>query len=231
VARQLLVDTVVGQLLDGIIDGRLPAGSPLPPEAELADSLDVSRLTLREAIKVLQSQGVIAVKRGRPHEVNPVSQWTGIDPVLRSLSHDCPETVALQLVQVRRMIESGAAALAAASADDDARARIRGAHERMEQAYREGDNVAVAKADVAFHEAIVDAAENTILPVILSPLQDLLFEYRRKTSAVRVVQEHALEHHAATLKAIEARDPEAARRAMDAHMNQTEDDLRRYVLD
>ncbi len=83
-ARITRTQAVVDGLLDEIIAGRLVAGEPLPPEGDLADELGVSRLTLREGIRLLQAQGVIVPVAGSRHRIAPVSEWTGLEAVVRS---------------------------------------------------------------------------------------------------------------------------------------------------
>ena len=81
--RVTRTQAVVEGLLDEIIAGRLVAGEPLPPEGDLADGLGVSRLTLREGVRLLQAQGVIVPVPGSRHRIAPVDEWTGLEAVVR----------------------------------------------------------------------------------------------------------------------------------------------------
>lgn len=231
-ARESLVDMAVGRILDDVITGAFPPGESLPPESELAARLDVSRLTLREAVKILQTQNVVSIVRGKRHRVNPVDEWTGVEPVLRAAAYgENRANASVQLIELRRMIETGASELAAVRRTDDDLESLRRFVGEMRSAHEAGDVDAFVTADIAFHDVILKASGNVFLRVLLEPLGRLLYERRFETSSVTVVQVHAIAMHQAVLDALDAGEPRAAREAMDRHMDQTAADLRRYVLD
>ncbi|SDE31278.1 FadR/GntR family transcriptional regulator [Glycomyces harbinensis] len=229
-ARASRTHEVVEQVLDAIIDGAIRTGEPLPPEGVLAEELGVSRLTLREAVRLLQAQGVIVQVPGRRHRVAPVAQWSGLEAVVRhARSAGERERSSLELLEVRMMIETGAAQLAAvrrSEADLDA---MRREVERMQAAHERTDVDAFVAADLEFHEVILRAADNRILVAALLPLTAMLAETRSETSAVFEIREHAIAEHEAVVAAIESGDPLAARDAMASHMDQTRGDLVEYV--
>ena len=72
--RRTLVDDLVDGLLDDILDGKLQPHEAIPPEADIAKAYDVSRLTVREALKALRAQNILYVKAGRGTFVNPIRQ-------------------------------------------------------------------------------------------------------------------------------------------------------------
>lgn len=217
-------------LLERIIDGRYPPGAALPPENDLAASSDVSRLTVREALKQLQAQNIVQVKRGLGTYVNPAAQWTNLQAILRyaSTTADSPD-VSLRLLEIRRMVETGAAELAALHATDEDLARMEEANIALQAAHEAKDLDAVTATDIEFHEAIFRASANPFVPVILGPLSQLLYTMRRETSSFHEVQEHAIAHHRLVLEAIRTRNPEVARKAMQAHINQTYDDYEHFI--
>jgi DNA-binding FadR family transcriptional regulator len=229
-ARASRTQEVVEQVLDAIIEGRLRPGEPLPPEGVLAEELHVSRLTLREAVRLLQAQGVIVQVPGRRHRVAPVAEWTGLEAVVRhARSAGERERSSLELLEVRMMIETGAAQLAAerrTQHDIDAMfERI----ERMKAAHAKADVAAFVAADLEFHNVVLRAADNRILVAALLPLTQLLAETRSETSAFGEIREHAIAEHTAVVEAIASGDRFAARDAMAGHMEQTRGDLLEYV--
>ena len=230
-ARKSLVSVVADALLDQIVSGELAVDDALPTEAVLCDTYDVSRMTVREALKTLQAQNVVRVVPGRGTYVTPVSQWTDVAPVLRMASHgaDKGET-SLQLVEVRRMIETGSAALAATRRTEADVAALERHLSEMRQAHEGSDLEAFVAADIAFHDVIFRATGNVFVGVIFDPLARVMRVKREQTSAVPQIQANAIAQHAAVLEAVASGDPERARIAMDAHMTQTSDDLRHYVL-
>lgn len=215
----------VDQLLDAIIDGRLTAGEALPPEGELAVGYGVSRLTLREAVRILQAQGVIVQVPGSRHRIAPVEEWTGMEAVVRhARSAEQRRRSSIELLEVRMMIETGAAQLAAERRDDAVVADLADALARMQEHHDADDVPAFVVADLEFHDRIIRAADNRILVAALRPLTTMLADTRAETSAVPTIREHALVEHARILEAIREGDAEGARAAMARHMAQTRED-------
>ncbi|MFA4840150.1 MAG: FadR/GntR family transcriptional regulator [Agrococcus sp.] len=222
----------VDQLLDAIIAGTLTAGEQLPPEGQLAAEFGVSRLTLREAVRLLQAQGVIVQVPGSRHRIAPVSEWTGMDAVVRhARSAGQRRRSSLELLEVRVMIETGAAQLAAERRTPEHLDGLRASLERMVQHHEAGDVEAFVEADLDFHDTILRAADNRILIAAMLPLTSMLEETRGETSAVPEIREHAIAEHGNLLEAIRSGVPVAARDAMWSHMMQTRDDLVALVHD
>lgn len=223
-SRRGLVDEAIQGILDRVVDGEFPAGSALPPETDLAALLEVSRPTMREAVRSLSDRGVLRVVHGRGTFVAPREEWRDLPTLIGVLARTTPSRdLGLQLIQVRRMLEVGAAGLAAEHRSDDDVARMRELLDRYDAA---GDDVdEVAALDIAFHEAILAASGNPFLAAIMQPLAEALAASRRTTAAREDVRSRAQEHHRRIFHAISAGDPAAAKDAMRAHMTQTHDDI------
>lgn len=222
----------VDQLLDAIIAGTLTAGEQLPPEGQLALEFGVSRLTMREAVRLLQAQGVIVQVPGSRHRIAPVAEWTGMDAVVRhARSAGQRRQSSVELLEVRMMIETGAAQLAAERRSDDDLAVLEDSLARMTAHHEAGDIDAFVAADLEFHDAIMRAADNRILIAAMLPLTTMLEETRGETSAVAEIREHAIAEHRNVLDAIRSGGATAARDAMAHHMRQTHDDLVSLVHD
>lgn len=222
----------VDQLLDAIIAGTLTAGEQLPPEGQLAAEFGVSRLTLREAVRLLQAQGVIVQVPGSRHRIAPVAEWTGMDAVVRhARSAGQRQRSSLELLEVRVMIETGAAQLAAERRSPDHLDALDASLRRMAEHHATGDVDAFVEADLEFHDTILRAADNRILIAAILPLTSMLEETRGETSAIPEIRAHALDEHAKLLEAIRSGEPIAARDAMAEHMVQTRHDLVSLVLE
>lgn len=216
----------VDHLLGAIIAGTLTAGEQLPPEGQLATEFGVSRLTLREAVRLLQAQGVIVQVPGSRHRIAPVSEWTGMDAVVRhARSAGQRRQSSLELLEVRVMIETGAAQLAAERRTPEHLDALESSLRRMAEHHESDDVAAFVEADLDFHDTILRAANNRILIAAMLPLTSMLEETRGETSAVPAIREHALAEHARLLEAVRSGEPLAARDAMSTHMLQTRDDL------
>ncbi|WP_165063891.1 FadR/GntR family transcriptional regulator [Marisediminicola senii] len=231
-ARKSLVSTVSDALLDAIVRGEIAAGQALPTEAEIGAAHDVSRMTVREALKTLQAQNVVRSLPGRGTYVNPVTAWTDLDPILRATTEGAGDQSAAsqQLVEVRRMIETGAAALAATRRTDADLDSLEEQLGRMRLAHDTDDLAGFVGADIAFHDVILRATGNVFVGVLFEPLARVMLVKREQTSAVPQIQVNAIAQHALILEALRSGDPERSRIAMDDHMTQTANDLKRFVL-
>lgn len=230
VERVSRTQSVVDGLLDAIISGRLVAGEPLPPEGDLADEFGVSRLTMREGVKLLQAQGVIVQVPGSRHRIAPTEEWTGLEAVVRhARSAGARERSSIEMLEMRVMFEIGASELAAVRRTEDDLAQLERLLAQMRAAHDVADVDAFVAADLAFHDVIFRAADNRILIASMRPLTTMLQETRSETSAVPDIREHAIVEHEHVLAAMRTGSPEAAREAMAGHMRQTRDDLLHFV--
>lgn len=231
IERVSRTQSVVDGLLDAIISGRLVAGEPLPPEGDLAEEFGVSRLTMREGVKLLQAQGVIVQVPGSRHRIAPTEEWTGLEAVVRhARSAGARERSSLEMLEMRVMFEIGAAELAAGRRTEADLERMQLLLDQMREAHETTDVDAFVAADLAFHDVVFRAADNRILVASMRPLTTMLQETRSETSAVPEIREHAIVEHEGVLAALRTGSADAAREAMSSHMRQTRDDLLRFVL-
>ena len=229
-SKTSLVDDLVESILDRILRGVFAAHQMLPPEPVLAEEAGVSRLTAREAIKSLQAQKIVYVKRGLGTFVNPPASWSSLDAILRAAAHDLGiEEIPLRLLEIRRMVEVGAAELAASNHEENDLLLLDATIAEMEAAYAEGDLDRLTANDLAFHDIILAASGNPFVPALMGQLGHLLYTLRRETSAFTEVQEHAIVHHKAVRAAIATRNPREARLAMEAHIEQTVADYEHFI--
>lgn len=218
------------QIIDWILEGEFETDAPLPPESEVAERCGVSRLTAREAIRLLQAQGVLVKVPGTRHRVVPVEEWTGLQAILRLDRHDPSSTrSSVELLELRMMIETGAATRAATRRTEAHLAALEQHVERMKSSHAAGDIAAFVIADLAFHDVILNAADNRVLVATMRTLTDLLSATRTETSSTAEIREHAIRWHLAILAALHEADAEGAREAMTGHMQQTYDDLLHFV--
>ncbi len=230
-ARPSLVSMVSDDLLNRIVSGEFPPGATLPGEQDLATQHEVSRMTVREAVKTLEAQSVVRIERGRGTFVNELNLWTSMEAVLRAVADGGNDAVAaIQLIELRRMLETGATELAAPRISAEALESLRKHLATMRTAHQANDVGQFVEADLAFHEAILRASGNVFLAVLFDPLSRVLAARRTQTSRVVEIQIHAIKAHTHILEALGSRNPEQSRLAMESHMTQTMNDLKKYVL-
>jgi len=223
--REQLVEMLGGD----IVRGRLQPGDLLPGEDVLLARYSVSRTVLREALNVLSGKGLLDARPKRGTIVRPRSEWSQLDPmVLAWRGRDTAASRAKsvdrsldRLMEVRRIIEPAAAALAAERGTTKDLARLSAAYDAMERAG--GDVQAFMDADLAFHVACLEAAHNDFLLPIAHAIRTELMTSMRVTN--RDADENrrvSLPLHRAIRDAIVARDPAAARLAMQRHLDDTD---------
>jgi GntR family transcriptional regulator, transcriptional repressor for pyruvate dehydrogenase complex len=226
-----LPEELADMLLESIVDGQFPVESVLPSEGELALKYGMSRLTVREAIRILRSQNLVTIRRGRGTFVNPPQSWTSLSAVVRiEERRSSTGGVSERLLEARRMVEVGAVQLAAINRSKEDLESLAASIEEMRLANSLKRVDLFVEADIAFHDVIMHATANMFIPFMFEPFGNLLVNARTETSAIPEIQVNAIAEHEKILQALSAGDPQRSRDAMEAHMNQTEADLRRYVL-
>jgi DNA-binding FadR family transcriptional regulator len=215
---------IAGELGRDILSGKLPEGALLPPETVLMDRWQVSRTTLREAFKILSAKGMV---RARPKVGTVVcahSTWSLLDPEVLGWLFEAGDldSTLVELFDVRRMIETEAAGMAADMGSPTALARIRAAYLAMAAPAR--DIATALEADVAFHRAIVEATGNRFM-IALATVSETALRTTVKLSVRRPGGlPFSLPQHEAVLLAIEARDAAAARMRMTALIEAAQSD-------
>jgi GntR family transcriptional repressor for pyruvate dehydrogenase complex len=192
----------------------------LPPERELATSLGVSRPALREAIKRLEMQGLLASRHGVGVQVVDLPH-TPVQAVLERVLPSPAERIR-QFTAARRLIEPELAALAAARLRAADRRELQACHARFLDAAL--PVAGTIEADLDFHRLIARAAGNRVLALMIASMAPLEADARQATLS-RVGLAAARRQHAAILAAIVAGDGPAARAAMTAHLDAALDSL------
>jgi len=216
-----LYEQIVRQIEDSILKGVLKAGDQLPAEPELAQQFNVSRTAVREAVKVLREKGLVEAYSGRGTFItNGTSQSIrqSFDLMMKIRQ---PEGSA-GLVEVREILEPQIAALAATRADEQHLAAMRQAIAVMDRTLHQAE--AFIEADNDFHLSLAQAAANPLILSLIDSIVGLLKEQRMRIFRCNGGGERGQFHHKRIFAAIERRDPEAAREAMRAHLQQVRTD-------
>jgi GntR family transcriptional repressor for pyruvate dehydrogenase complex len=222
VDRRKVYAQVAEQLLAEIGRGRLKPGDPLPPERELTETFRVGRSSIREALRMLESQGVITAANGGTFVVaeatNPM--WSSLR---LALALDA-QTGLHDLYELRRILDCEAAALAAQRHGDDDLAAMDAAIGEMERALVDETEEAFILADLRFHLAIAEATGNRLISHTMQAARGVV--RRALLAVVRVPQspERAVVEHRVVREAIAGGNPESARDAMRAHLERVERD-------
>ncbi len=208
-----------------IVTGAIHEGQTLPREADLAEQYQVSRQAIREALKVLAAKGLVSTRRRAGTAVASRSDWNLLDSDIIAWHHprDLPVDFLTDLIELRLLVEPAAAALAAERRDSAQMKRIATAMTDMRRTASDPDWMA---ADVEFHVAIAVASGNTLIERLSRILAPLLEASMKGQGNLAPSLEVAIDVHAAIEAGIAARDPERARKAMEAMLRLTDSRLR-----
>lgn len=209
-----LYATVVRQILGSIQNGELRTGDRLPTERELVARLQVSRPTIREALRSMESMGYIESRVGGGTFIKPIDLENVLAPFAVMLTQN--NIVMEELFEVRIPLECETAKLAARRIDDDKRREIRAALEMMDKVIETGEGA--LEADNAFHNSLAQAADNFALSVICEMCAELLSKSRETTYEIPGKNERTFAEHRAIFEAIDRGDEESAIAAMRIHL-------------
>ncbi len=230
-----ILDRVVAGLTQ-TIRNELAPGARLPSEADIAGTYGVSRLTVREAVKMLAGRGLIDSARGRRAIVRQPDGAAFSDFFAIAARHDAKTF--FDLMEVRQALEVQSATLAARRANRAGLAAIDNALAGMIQAVEEigtgPDRIAAEsrfnRYDVGFHEALALASGNRMLTLLLEAMAVPLAESFRMSTRGRALRgqthEATLSAHRLILESVRKGDGRAAAQAMRAHLRDAESDLR-----
>ena len=219
-------EACVEQLATAIRLGVYPLGSTLPPERELASLLHVSRATLREAIAALREAGLVQTTRGRGG--GTVVTLKPRTPPARAAARISAARRSdwLDALEFRRIVEPGAAYLAAsASLDEEQRGQLERAHAEVAAATK----AAHRQADSRFHLTIASLSGSPRTVEAVTSVQATLHEMLLAIPVLGTNIAHSDRQHAALVRAIESGNAERARKTMEQHCDDTAALLRGLV--
>lgn len=216
-ARKPVPEAIAEVITAELRAGTLRPGDKLPSEPELARQLGVGRTSLREAIRTLDTLGVLEVIRGR-------GTFVRHPPSVDELSEQFVEfsvtggPAAAEILEVRIGLEGTAATLACLRATTDDLALIARRCREHEAARRRGDLDELVKTDEAVHESLVLASHNDLLVSMYRSLVPGMAEFRRHTLALDDAAERFDPQHRAVLAHVRNHDAAAARAAVVRHI-------------
>jgi GntR family transcriptional regulator, transcriptional repressor for pyruvate dehydrogenase complex len=219
IERKKVYELVAERLVQEISDRRLNPGDELPRERHLAEAYGVGRSSVREALRMLESRGLIASPGGGRLVVadyaNPLNQSLAL--LLRMHDGDLGE-----LFEIRRILEVESAGLAAQRRSAADVGAMRTAQRTMEEGL--GSAERYVDGDVRFHLAIAAATHNRVATYMMQAIRDVLHRALLSIYQIPGSPERSLGQHRQILDAIEARRPDQARERMRLHLLRVERD-------
>ncbi len=236
IPRERVADRVAQELMKLIATGKLMPGERLPGERQLAEMMNVSRVSVRAALQQLKAKGFVTAVQGGGTRVIAASDDQ--DSALAALVRENRKNLR-DFAQIRVAIEAWAARQAAENATDEQVAEIKHALDVMTDPDRPEE--LKAEDDVAFHMAVAKAADSVVYMHLMSGMGDILREtldyHRYKLMATPADDRVFLQQHRKIFEAIQDGDGEAAAQAMTVHVKRAlaaysdPQELERAILD
>lgn len=227
IQAEKLSGAVIKQIELLILRGILRPGDRLPSERELAEKLGVSRPSLRDAVAALQNQGLLETRAGSGIFVGDVMGSAFSDALVRLFSdHD---EAMFDYISFRRDLEGMAAERAARLGSDTDLKVVATIFGKMEAAHTKRNPTEESQLDAEFHLAIIEASHNVVMlhmmRAMFQMLREGVFYNRQMMFKQRTTRDTLLDQHRAINEALQARDPDAARAAVHAHLTYVENSL------
>ena len=207
----ILAEQIANRLRRAILRGTLPPGASIK-ERDNAAELGVSRTPMREAIRILAKEGLVELRPAR----SPIVAL----PDLTAVTEQAEVLIALEKLS---------AELACVHATEDELAGLADLVDRMARDFDTADPLDMFEIDMAFHTAIAQASHNRSLADTHCSFLRRLWRARYLAASQRRNRERVVRHHGAILAALRARDPAAARAAIDTHLGQLAEDIRTVI--
>jgi GntR family transcriptional repressor for pyruvate dehydrogenase complex len=226
VRRSRLYQDIVSQIEALLDKGELRPGDQLPPERALAEQFQVSRASVREALRSLELLGAVETRAGGGTFV----RRTAPEDLARPLSNLIARGHTLiDVIEVRGLIEPAIAAAAATRIRPDELVELRGILDQ--QAEKVAAGLAYAEEDARFHELVGQAARNELLVTMLGVIWDVLRSSREQWLQTNQRAHASIDAHRRIIAALEARDADAARAAAADHIHAVGEGILKLIAD
>lgn len=207
-----------------ILEHNLKPGDALPPEGQLAEDLGVSRSSVREAVKSLQSMGIVDVRQGEGLYVRELNFDPMLETFLFGVQFD-PKTVA-ELLQIRIWLEVSVIGDAVKHIGPDQIAKLESLLEAWEQRIQEGEEY--SDLDESFHQVVYGVLGNKTLMKLFSVFW-ITFTSLEKELTCDTDPEKVLEFHKGILEAIKTNDPAKVRKQLSQHFDHIKERIDYYL--
>lgn len=220
IERRKVYELVADRLLEEIAARRLKPGDPIPAERQLAETLSVGRSSIREALRMLESRGLI-VSVG--HGAFTVAEYGNPLNVSLALLVEMSDGDLHELFEVRRVLEVEMAGLAAERRTEADIDRMRAAIDAMDAGIDSADRYIAG--DLEFHQAVVAATGNRIARSMMEAIRDVLRRALHSVYRIPGSPQKSLQQHREILEAVVAGRPDVARELVREHIERVEGEL------
>lgn len=221
IKKTRIYEEVVSQIHDLIREGKFKAGDQLPSERELAETFKVSRTSVREALRALETQGLVVSRTGTGTFIADLPIESLVAPLATLLIEE--KNALADIFEMRKLIEPHIASLAAERATKRDIERMKRILEKQREEVDRGSTG--VEADAEFHFSIGRATQNQALEKLVSGLMDILSHSREESLQTPGRRMASIESHRKILSAIEEHDKTKARESMLHHIERVEENV------
>lgn len=213
--RESVAKMTAQRIKEFIKNGQAGPDGKLPNERDLSKILSVGRSSIREALHLLETEGVIEIRPTKGSYVLSQENYNASNFVSWYNQYQ-PEI--FHLLETRLALEPMAAALAAERATDEQLERLEKCHEEFVGFIMENNVLKISLGDEAFHDLIFESSQNPLLQNLNNVIKKMLTDYRKKVFSIPMEAMKAVSQHDEILRYIRERNPEAAKENMIQHL-------------
>lgn len=206
IGQQTIVDQIINTLTESIIKGDYKSGSRLPSEFELMEEMQVSRNSLREAMKILSAMGIVEIKRGDGtyicSQVNP----TLFDRVVYSMIYDASSSE--ELLELRQILDEATVQMAVSKITPYEAEKLQSSIDSMKKACENQNIQEMQQHDMEFHRILIDSCKNVFFIRIMKGVYSIFENSIGETVRLEKIDSKAPEYHQRILDCILAKDYE-----------------------
>jgi Transcriptional regulators len=231
IVKSNVCDQIVAKLKKAIINGELKPGDQLPNERQMAEDFGVSRVPLREALRSLRQMGILITKHGQGTFVNQINS----DFLINNLSSYLilGQKPVIEVLEIRKILETEAAALAAKRATLDDIETIKYFKNQVlseKEKYEKGMGGDISAADMKFHLAIANASQNSVFAKFIDMIREPLAIHQRWNASEAGALDQVVLFHEGIYKGIKDRNPQEASEMMRRHLEEIEENIVKTLL-
>lgn len=225
VVKDSISEQIATRLLSLLKEKHLKPGDKLPPERELAALMQVSRSSLREALRALSMMNVLEIRQGSGTYVSSLDSELLAERL--SFIFSVKDSAVTELFEARKILEAGIAGLAAQRVAAEDIEALKLCLAASKEAVDNPD--AFLKADLALHKKITEIARNSVLTSMYDSISQLNLASRSRTNEIPGLREQSHKDHQQIVTALETRDAQAAQQAMLQHLNNVEQKFKTLI--
>lgn len=212
IGKETVVNQIINEIVDSIIKGRYQAGMKLPNEFELIEQMQVSRNSLREAMKILSAMGIVEIKRGDGTYVCSQMNPSMFDKVVYSMIYG--SSTSKELLELRQVLDEATVQLAVEKANDGEIREMQENIGRMRRAIQEQDVEGMKKYDMEFHMLLIDSCKNVFFIRIMKGVYTIFENSIWANVSEEKMDSRAADYHQQILDCIKEKNYQGVRKAV-----------------